>query len=59
MIGASFGPQAAIDADGKLAIQPFAGTARVAFLVEHLGVSEEMATRLPPDQPMPPPPDSP
>lgn len=56
MIGASFGPTAEIDAEGKVSLTPVAGKERVAFLVERLGISEEMATRLPPDQEMPPPP---
>lgn len=58
VIGASFGLRSEIDAEGKLTTAPFSGNERVAFLVERLGISEELATLLPPDQPMPPPPES-
>ena len=56
VIGASFGQRAETDPEGKVTVRPFSGDERVAFLVENLGISEEMAHRLPPDQEMPPPP---
>lgn len=56
VVGASFGLRASIDAEGKLDATPVADIERVALLVEQLGISEEMATRCPPDEPMPPPP---
>jgi N-hydroxyarylamine O-acetyltransferase len=56
MIGAAFGPVAVIDEHGKVALIEMERDERVRFLVERLGISEEMATRLPPDAEMPPPP---
>lgn len=58
MIGASFGPRAAIDSEGVVSLTPLTSDERIAFLVDELGISEEMAQRVPPDQEMPPPPTS-
>jgi N-hydroxyarylamine O-acetyltransferase len=60
MIGAAFGPRAEIDAEGVVRMFPFEGEdaaeARIGFLVDQLGISEELARRLPPDREPPPPP---
>jgi len=57
VIGASFGQHAALDAKGVLSlVESPSAQERTALLVDRLGISEEMAARLPPDQPLPPPP---
>ena len=56
VIGASFGQHAAIDAGGALTLAPASEGERMELLVDRLGISEEMAERLPADLPLPPPP---
>jgi N-hydroxyarylamine O-acetyltransferase len=59
VVGVSFGQLAAIDAEGKLTLtESPSEDQRRSFLIDRLGISEEMADRLPADQPMPPPPAS-
>ncbi len=57
-IGAGLGNRIVVDADGKVAASPIAGESRKRFLVDEIGISEEMADLLPEDVPMPPPPGS-
>jgi arylamine N-acetyltransferase len=55
VIGASFGQLAEIDAASSLElVEKPTPEERVAFLVDGLGLSEEIASRLPEDQPLPP-----
>jgi N-hydroxyarylamine O-acetyltransferase len=56
VIGAAFGQHAEIDARGALSLAPADRSARRQLLVDRLGISEEMAERLPDDLPLPPPP---
>ena len=57
VIGVSFGQLATIDSQGRLTLtESPTDDQRRSFLVDRLGISEEMAERLPDDQPMPPPP---
>lgn len=56
VVGVGLGQRAEIDADGRWTLRPFAPDERPGFLIEMLGLSEEAATRLPDDVPMPPPP---
>jgi N-hydroxyarylamine O-acetyltransferase len=56
VVGVALGQRAEIDAAGRWTVRPFAAGERVGFLIEELGLSEEAATRLPEDAPMPPPP---
>jgi N-hydroxyarylamine O-acetyltransferase len=52
--GASAGQRFVIRADGALETSPLPRDERTRFLVEELGVSEEIAHRVPPDRPLPP-----
>lgn len=45
-----------IGINGQAASDAMTGSERVRFLVEQLGISEEMIRRLPADEPLPPPP---
>ena len=58
VIGAGFGALGAIDASGVVTMDPTDDASRRKFLLEEIGVSEAMVSRLPPDVAMPPPPDS-
>jgi N-hydroxyarylamine O-acetyltransferase len=58
LIGAALGQKLHIGADGTARREPISGHERVRFLVEEAGISEEMATRVPPDMETPPPPSS-
>jgi hypothetical protein len=58
VIGASLGRRVAIDAMGHVEGRPLQGTDRLQFLVEEIGIHEELAQALPPDVPMPPRPQS-
>lgn len=57
-IGAGLGNRIVVDANGKATGTPLAGEARKRFLVDEVGISEEVADLLPEDVPMPPPPGS-
>ena len=59
VVGVAFGSRAAISAAGEVSVAPFAPGERLAFLVETLGLREEVAAALPDDVPMPPPPRAP
>jgi N-hydroxyarylamine O-acetyltransferase len=53
-IGVSPGQQFAIEADGSISASPQDHAARQRFLIEELGISEDVARRLPDDRPVPP-----
>jgi N-hydroxyarylamine O-acetyltransferase len=53
-IGVSPGQRFAIDVDGSISSSPQDHAARRRFLVEELGISEDVAQRLPDDRPVPP-----
>jgi N-hydroxyarylamine O-acetyltransferase len=53
-IGVSPGYRFAIEADGTMTSSPQDHAARRRFLVEELGIAEELASRLPDDRPVPP-----
>ncbi|RIL04575.1 MAG: hypothetical protein DCC71_13570 [Proteobacteria bacterium] len=59
VVGVGLGQRAEIAPDGTLTIRPFEPGERTAWLVEALGIAEEIAARLPPDEPLPPPPKPP
>lgn len=58
VVGVGLGQRAEIAPDGTHAMQPFGPGERTAWLVEALGIAEEIAVRVPPDEPLPPPPGS-
>jgi N-hydroxyarylamine O-acetyltransferase len=58
VIGLARGERVDFAADGTLTRAAMDRAARLRFLVEELGVSEELAQRVPDDVPMPPPPGS-
>lgn len=58
-LGAAFGEAAGIAPQQGRWQRPFEREERLRFLVEVLGVRESTAARLPPDDPMPPPPGAP
>jgi N-hydroxyarylamine O-acetyltransferase len=53
-IGVADGQRFAFAADGSLTASPLDPQGRIHFLVQELGVAEEIARRLPDDQPVPP-----
>jgi len=53
-IGASSGQRFAFEPNGTLSASPLEGEARARFLVAELGISPEIAARVPPDRPVPP-----
>lgn len=55
---AARGERIFFDENGGVARTPLAGEARLRFLVEELGIAEELAARVPADVPMAPPPGS-
>ena len=54
VIGVSPGERFTIAADGAISASPLDRAGRLAFLVEQLGISEEIASRVPDDRPVPP-----
>lgn len=58
VIGVARGERFDFAANGALTRAPMDRAARLAFLIDELGVSEELAARVPDDVPMPPPPGS-
>lgn len=56
VIGTAFGKRIAIDEAGNISRLDLPADERVRFLVEELGIDEELASKLPPDAPTPPPP---
>jgi N-hydroxyarylamine O-acetyltransferase len=53
-VGAAGDRQFRIGPDGALETSPLEGEARIRFLVETMGISEQIARRVPPDRPIPP-----
>jgi N-hydroxyarylamine O-acetyltransferase len=53
-LGFSSGQWFVFGADGALSASPLGREARIRFLVEELGISEELADRVPDDRPVPP-----
>jgi N-hydroxyarylamine O-acetyltransferase len=58
VIGAALGQKLHIGADGSVVRVPITGQERMQFLVDECGISEEVASRVPPDMKTPPPPGS-
>jgi len=56
MIGMAFGECGEVDAQGRRRVTAFEADGRTRFLIEEIGISEEMAVRCPADETMPPPP---
>jgi N-hydroxyarylamine O-acetyltransferase len=56
VVGMAFGEYGERDASGRRFTRPLDAGERTRLLVEQLGMSEEIAERCPPDQPLPPPP---
>ena len=59
VIGTAFGQRVEFDAGGKPLQRGLAPQERMKFVVEELGIDEEIAAMLPPDVPTPPPPPRP
>lgn len=59
VIGTAFGQRIEFDAAGTLLQRGLDGQARLRFVVEELGIKEEIAVLLPADVPTPPPPSPP
>jgi N-hydroxyarylamine O-acetyltransferase len=59
VIGASFGKIASLNNPGPALLEDASPASRKSLLVDRLGISEEMADRLPDDQPLPAPPPRP
>jgi arylamine N-acetyltransferase len=58
VVGAAFGQRVELDAAGGVSQQRLDVDGRLRLLVDELGMQEEIAQRLPPDMPTPPPPGS-
>jgi len=56
--GAAFGHRVTLRADGSVERVAISHEERVRLLVDEIGMSEEITSRLPPDVPTPPPPGS-
>src|SRR5258708_2630710 len=54
IIGLSPGERFTIGGDGSISASQLDRAGRVAFLIEELGISEEIASRVPDDRPAPP-----
>ena len=52
-IGAASGQRFSFEPDGALEASPLTAEERVRFLVEEIGIAEEVALRVPPDRPVP------
>lgn len=55
VIGAGFGQHVVLRAGGEVAQRPLQGDDRLRFLIEEIGIHEELAATLPPDVPTAPP----
>ena len=53
-LGLASGQRFRFDVDGSLSASPLDRAERVRFLVEEIGISEEIAGRVPEDRPVPP-----
>jgi N-hydroxyarylamine O-acetyltransferase len=58
VIGAGFGKKVVLKSDGSVESHPISDAERRKLLVEEIGMSEEIVSRLPADRPTPPPPGS-
>jgi N-hydroxyarylamine O-acetyltransferase len=56
VIGTAFGKRIEIDDTGNISQLALPADERLRFLVEELGIDEELASEVPPDAPTPPPP---
>lgn len=56
VVGVGLGQRGEIAPDGTQTLRPFGPGERTAWLVEAIGIAEEIAVRVPPDEPLPPPP---
>lgn len=56
VVGIAIGQRVELHPDGSVQSSPLDETTRVRTLVDELGISEEVASRTPPDEPIPPPP---
>ncbi len=56
IVGFADGQWAKIDANGAVQRSPLSPEERKRFLVDEIGISEELVDKLPPDRPTPPPP---
>jgi N-hydroxyarylamine O-acetyltransferase len=56
VIGAAFGQRVEIDGSGAAVQRPLRASERIRFLVEEIGIHEELAAMVPPDLATPPPP---
>jgi hypothetical protein len=58
VIGIAFGKAIVLPSDGSAQSRPISGAERQQLLIEEIGLSEEIVSQLPADQPTPPPPGS-
>lgn len=58
VVGAGFGERFVFDAQGGVQRRPLEAAERLRFLVEDIGIREELAAQVPDDVPTPPPPGS-
>lgn len=56
VVGVTKGHRVERDASGRETQAPLDGEDRITFLIDEVGVLEEIVRRLPPDRPIPPPP---
>jgi arylamine N-acetyltransferase len=56
VVGAAFGHAVSLNGDGSVSRKPISQEERVRLLVDEIGMTEEIASRLPADTPTPPPP---
>ncbi|HZT05787.1 MAG TPA: arylamine N-acetyltransferase [Chloroflexota bacterium] len=56
VVGAGLGRRVTITATGAVTQQPLSPQERARLLIDEIGMSEEIVSRLPPDRPTPPPP---
>jgi hypothetical protein len=54
--GTAYGQRVEFDARGQIAQHRLQANDRVRFLVDEIGIHEELAAMVPPDLPTPPPP---
>jgi N-hydroxyarylamine O-acetyltransferase len=58
VVGIGFGKSVVLPSDGTAQSRPISDAERRKFLIEEIGLSEEIVRQLPPDRPTPPPPGS-
>lgn len=56
-VGVAHGQRFSVEADGSITVVELDAEARIRFLVDVLGIDEDIAVRVPDDRPMPPRPD--